>query len=187
MNQAGFSAKNIIRKPNRTETRTDTESMKQNGQREIETAQVEHRDYLGKPDAVANLLSSLIDGIVVDLSAAETEQQIQTIIDDIHCQSECLADILLGGLNPIYPPRPGWNEPGGIDQFLKQRFPEIKETEPVQIIAWACDRYVRTILGLIKDQAQTGKPGDWKGAAELIVKQYASMLSGQGQQRQSTH
>ena len=42
----------------------------------------------------------------------------------------------------------------------------------MQIVAWACDRYVKEVFDVLK------RGGDCKGVIELIT-QFASMLSGE--------
>jgi hypothetical protein len=134
--------------------------------------------YLGDKAAVASILRELSGGTLIQLAEAETPEALKFVTDNLQGDCESVADIFLGGLPDDYPPVESFNRPGGIDVFLKEQFPEITETEPLQVVAYAAALYLKEVLDYAKTVNPDAEQSEWQPEIDAILDRWVNTFIG---------
>lgn len=112
-------------------------------------------NYLGNPEVVETELRLLLS----DILQAREKRQTASITEDeardaCNARMEKTARMMLGqtGLRPVV----GWNQPGGIDEYVAKEL-NISEPDPVRRIILALWMLTKEICALVK-QEEEGQP-----------------------------
>jgi len=131
--------------------------------------------YLNTMAAMGAFLTAF-SGKVVEAMAQRDEMKVS---DALKGDVERLAGILLGE-DKAYHPLPGWNQPGGIDVWLRQQraFDE-GVTDPREVVESQLWCFVQEVIEAVNYAADPRTPESLaQSNAEILMHQYVYLLLG---------
>lgn len=122
-------------------------------------------NYLGDRSVVSGLLRIAIH----DISEGEFGEAV------IKKTADRIASIFIGE-NQNYVPLRKWNEVGGIDVFLKKRFPQIEETAPKAVVVHAFLLMIQAIIEVCSSDDTLRE--QWEFELEATVTRFSDAFMG---------
>jgi hypothetical protein len=127
------------------------------------------QEFLGNKETVQVLIRVSINDFVQDLKRKRK--------DTIPINTQRLARILLGK-DRRFTAQYKWNEPGGIDQFLKIQI-NSTETDPMHIVSQAVMAMFGEVVDVIHYAGESGVlPEQWVWQGEAIIDKYTDLFTG---------